>query len=77
MPASNNSETRHAALKKAQEGARLLGAGDYQGAIAACIEAIKLDFVSLSASRTLKEADKRLRMASEGPVPAKPTQQLA
>lgn len=42
MSRSNDSETERAALDKAQEGRRLLHAREYQEAIAACTEAIKL-----------------------------------
>lgn len=43
MSSSQDTETKHAAIEKAREGARLLSDGDYQGAIAACTEAIRLD----------------------------------
>lgn len=43
MSSSHDPETQRAAFDKAREGARLLKAGDYEGAIAACTEAIRLD----------------------------------
>ncbi len=43
MSSPQDSETKRAALEKAREGARLLSAGDYQGAIAAFTEAMRLD----------------------------------
>lgn len=50
---------------KALEGARLLSTRDYEGAIAACTEAIQLDPSSLGARRTRAEALKRLGRESE------------
>ena len=50
---------------KAVEGARLLTAKDYEGAIAACTEALELDPGSLGARRTRAEALRRLGRESE------------
>ena len=57
------SETQRTAWLKAQEGSRLLGAGDYEGAIANCTEAIELDARSLWAYRLRAEAYRHLGMA--------------
>ena len=54
------SEARRASRDKAKESVRLLVAADYQGAIAACTEAIELDSGSIGATRNLEEAQKRL-----------------
>ena len=50
---------------KAAEGARLLTAKDYRGAISACTESIELDPGSLGARRTRSEALRRLGRKSE------------
>lgn len=60
MSSPQNSGTQRTAHDKSGEGWRLLGAGDYEGAIAACTEAIELDPSSLGARRTRAEALKRL-----------------
>ena len=59
MSSPQDSETKGAAIEKALEGARLLSAGDYKGAIAACTEAIEFYPGSLGAYRTRAEAYKR------------------
>ena len=59
MSSSHNSETQRA-VTKAWEGARLLGAGNYEAAIAACTEAIVLEPSMLGAYRTRAEAYERL-----------------
>ena len=43
MSSPQDSETKRNAIEKTREGARLLNAGDYEGAIDACTEAIRLD----------------------------------
>ncbi len=60
MSSSRDSKADRASADKALEGAQLLAAGDYQGAIAACNEAIKLYPGSVGAHRTLVEAYRRL-----------------
>ena len=64
MSSSQNSETQRAALK-AQEGARLLAARDYEGAITAFTEAIELEPSSFGAYRTRAEAYERLGSEEE------------
>ena len=56
MPHSQDTEPNPAALDKAQEGMHLLSAGDYEGAVAACTQAMELDHRSLGAYRTRAEA---------------------
>ena len=56
MSNTPDSETKRGATEKAWEGARLLAAGDYDGAIAACDEAIRLYPSSTGAIRTRDEA---------------------
>ena len=53
-------EQRRDAIQKAFEGSRLAGGGDYNGAIAACTEAIRLDPGILGAYNTRAEAYKRI-----------------
>jgi len=60
-----SSETQSAAVNKTWEGARLLSSGDYEGAIVAITEAIKLDPSSLGARRTRAHALIRLGRESE------------
>jgi len=57
---SNNEDMVKQATDKAWQGARLLAAGDFVGAIAACAEAIKLNPSSVGARRTRAEAYQRL-----------------
>ena len=61
MSSPQDSETKRAAIEKAQEGWRLLSSGDYEGAIRACTEAIELYPGSVGARRTRAEAGFRLR----------------
>ena len=68
MSSPQDSETKRAALDKAQEGRGLLRAGDYQGAIAACTEAIELDSRILGAYGSRAEAYRRLGMEKEAAV---------
>ena len=56
MSNTQDSETERGAVKKAWEGARLLAAGDYERAIAACDEAIRLSPGSIGAMRTRAQA---------------------
>lgn len=65
MSNQQDPEKQRASIEKAQEGARLLSAHDYEGAIAACGEAIRLEPGSLGAYRTRAEAYKRLGMERE------------
>lgn len=65
MSSSQDAVTQRAALDRAGEGWRLLSDGDYEGAIAACTEAIELDFSSLGARRTRAEAYSRLGRVNE------------
>lgn len=67
MSSQQDEETRRAAIDKAYEGARLLSARDYEGAIKTCTEAIALDPTNSRASRTRAEAQRRLGMAKEDP----------
>ena len=53
-------EKAPASVEKAKEGARLFEAGDYEGAIAACTEAIEMDSDFMEAYRTRAEAYTRL-----------------
>ena len=65
MSSPQNSETKRAAIEKAQEGRRLLSSGDYEGAIGACTEAIELYPGSVGARRTRAEAYRRLGKPTE------------
>ena len=65
MDSSQGSDTKRIALERAQEGLRLISAGDYQGAIEACTEAIELDPRSLGARRTRVEAYNHLGKGEE------------
>ena len=56
MSDSRVPERKRAAIEQAREGARLLRAGDYQGAISACKEAIRLDPQIHDAQLVLAEA---------------------
>jgi len=56
MSNAHDSEAHRNAIEKAIEGNRLLGAGDYEGAIAACDEAIQLIPDIAGARRTKEEA---------------------
>jgi hypothetical protein len=56
MSNAHDSEAHRNAIEKAFEGNRLLGAGDYEGAIAACDEAIQLIPDIAGARRTKEEA---------------------
>ena len=65
MSSSQDSETKRAVLDKVQEGHRLLSAGDYEGAIEACTEAIELDPRMQDAYRTRTKALKIVRRNSD------------
>ena len=65
MTSSQDPERRRNALEKALEGRRLARSGDYQGAIAACTEAIELAPDFLGPYGTRAEAYKRLGMDEE------------
>ena len=65
MSSPQDSETKRAALEKALEGWRLLSSGDYEGAVAACTEAIELEPGSLGSYRTRAEAYRRLGRGKE------------
>ena len=65
MSSPQDSGTLRAAFDKAGEGWRLLSAGDHEGAIAACTEAIELDPSSIGARRNGPEALKRLGRSRE------------
>ena len=67
MSSSQDPEIKRAAVEKAREGARLFEAGDYEGAIAACTEAIELEPRIQGAYRTRAEASRRLRMPLPNP----------
>ena len=56
MSSPRDPETKRVAKDKVDEGMRLLAAGDYEGAIAACAEAIELEPMIRDAHRTLAEA---------------------
>ena len=62
MSSSHDSETRRAALEKAQKGRRLLSARDYEGAAAALTEAIALAPNVITSYRNRAEAYTRLKM---------------
>ena len=65
MSCSQDAEKQRAALDGAQEGLRLLSVGDYEGAVVACTDAIKLDARSLGAYRTRAQAYERMGMGKE------------
>ena len=71
LSSSQGSETIRAAGQKSLEGWRLLSSGDYEGAIAACTEAIKLLPHSIGAYRTRAEAYERLGRKDEAEADAK------
>ena len=64
MSSPRESETQRDAMK-ANQGRRLLDAGDYEGAITACTEAIELEPGSIGARRTRAEAYRRLGREKE------------
>ena len=65
MSSPQDSETKRAAIGNALEGGRLLRAGDYQGAIAACTEAIESYPSILGPYSSRAEAYRRLGMEKE------------
>ena len=65
MSSTQDPETERAAIDKAREGRQLLHAGDYEGAIAACTEAIELDPGILGAYGSRAAAYRRLGMKNE------------
>ena len=67
MSSAQGSTEMNYAARKALEGHRLLSAGDYTGAIAACTEAIKLEPGSIGAKRTLQEANRQQYLATLDP----------
>ena len=64
MSSQQYSETQRPALEQAQEGHRLLCAGDYEGAIKACKDAIELDPRIKGAYRTRAEALNHVKVNS-------------
>ena len=63
MSSTQDSEKVRVYMEKSHEGARLFAVGDYEGAIAACNEAIELEPGGIGAIRTRWEARERLGMA--------------
>jgi len=65
MSSRRDGETERVAIEKAQEAWRLLRSGDYEGAIAACAEALELEPRGLGAYRMRADAYRRLSRKEE------------